>query len=89
MLRHGKRSNLNLQPPVICFLCVSKNECFHLGEINNEVEHSIFSVVNFFCNIKIRKPFEFRALVHPTSERHFHFPDSFHYFIKKRYEIYS
>ena len=48
MLRHGKRSNLNLQPPVICFLCVSKNECFHLGEINNEVEHSIFSVVNFF-----------------------------------------
>ena len=57
---------LTFRPFVVSCFFVSKNKyCFHVGEINNEIDNSSF--VDFFS--KTKKPFNLRRVMHYTSER--------------------
>ena len=59
---------------IICrlffYIFQRKNECIQLGEKNNK-GGTVFSIKSF-CTMKIRKAFEWRPLIHETSERHLH-----------------
>ena len=74
---HSKKktvSTIRLRKKVKYSACFSvsqrKNRCFFLHKMDNEIGYSIL-YCQLFCNVKIRKPFELKCLIHHMSESYF------------------